>query len=461
MVEPIDDRSRARRNPWLVFVGTGVVVAAIALPAWLLGSDDPEVADGSTTTTVVFPAQSSSQPEIPNETGNPDEIDRVSLNETLAAAQQQWSANEPDVYRLTGDIQCGGECPIDLIEGPAEAMVWTAGRIGDMPDISALFELAAGLIDSDAAGVQVQVSVLGYPASIGWLGSQGRAEITVELVELSTEFDGVWRLRSGTVDRDPIPEGDVIDLVLELGTASFPIDCNHAGGRVTIEGDRFELAEWGTTDVGCSENTDRARLFASAIDGAESISQDGDELVLMGPDVELRFRYQGDGWTTTSGWLRNVQIDEWYSGVKVDDGYEIGPVEIQLDPGGELVLPARMWTPDICIDLPIEGEKPKKQPCFLAAVIDARGLTRAFRVMSYRPLFDEPQPSLFTPTKGFSVATAERLTLDEDGLRLEVAPGVVVGCSASQSIEDLESTRGDYVLELDPRTGAVIRVLCE
>ncbi len=460
MVEPIGGRSRARRNLWLGFVGAGVVVAAVALPAWLLGSDGPEIAEVATTTSVVPPSESSSQPETPNETANPDEIERAVLGETLAAAREEWSAKEPDVYRLTGEIRCGGECPIELVDGPAEAMVWTSGRLGDMPDVSVLFELATGLIDSGAAGVQVEISALGYPTFIGWLGPEGPAEISVELLEVSTEFDGVWRLTSGTVGTEAIPQGDVIDLVLDLGSASFPIDCNSAGGWVSIEAGSFEMGDVVSSMVGCSTNTDRARLFVDAMNAVVAIGRAEDELILSGPDTELRFAYRGDGWTTTSGWLRSIQIDEWYRGVEVDDGYEIGPVEINLDPDGEVVLPGGVWTPDICIDLPIEGEEPKQQPCFVAAVVDARGLTRAFRVMSYRPLFDESQPSLFTETEGFSVATAERLTLEEDGLRLEVDPDVVVDCPASQEIEDLESASGHYVLELDPRTGKVIRLLC-
>lgn len=106
------------------------------------------------------------------------------------------------------------------------------------------------------------------------------------------EPQGSWELISGRVGDAEIPIVDDHPITLTIrgaeigGTAA----CNSYGGRLTVNNGRLEIRDLGMTAMGCEEPLMAAEAaYTAALSSVESIGGDGGELVLSGPDVELRF----------------------------------------------------------------------------------------------------------------------------------------------------------------------------
>jgi heat shock protein HslJ len=126
------------------------------------------------------------------------------------------------------------------------------------------------------------------PAAAGCGGAGGRGE------EPAAAPAGSWELVSGTG-----PEGEIeileshpITLVFEDdarigGTAA----CNSYGASARIEDDRFELHELAQTEMACEPPAVMAAeaAYLQALQRAQLIREEGERLVLSGPDVELTF----------------------------------------------------------------------------------------------------------------------------------------------------------------------------
>ena len=70
------------------------------------------------------------------------------------------------------------------------------------------------------------------------------------------------------------------------GTAA----CNSYGGRLRVEAGRLEIGELGMTAMACADDVMAAEAaYTRALDRVDGLRRDGEELVLVGPDVELRF----------------------------------------------------------------------------------------------------------------------------------------------------------------------------
>lgn len=103
---------------------------------------------------------------------------------------------------------------------------------------------------------------------------------------------GSWELTSGQADGAAIPIVDdhPITLTIEGSEIGGTSACNHYGGRLTITGGRLEISDLGMTMMGCEEPVMAAEAaYTAALAAVESIGGDGDQLVLSGPNVELRF----------------------------------------------------------------------------------------------------------------------------------------------------------------------------
>lgn len=104
--------------------------------------------------------------------------------------------------------------------------------------------------------------------------------------------EGSWQLTSGRAGGAEIPivEDHPITLTIEGSEIGGTSACNTYGGRLTVTDGRLEITDLGMTMMGCEEPVMAAEgAYASALAGVESIGGEGDELVLRGPDVELRF----------------------------------------------------------------------------------------------------------------------------------------------------------------------------
>jgi heat shock protein HslJ len=103
---------------------------------------------------------------------------------------------------------------------------------------------------------------------------------------------GSWQLTSGRAGGAEIPIVDdhPITLTIEGSQIGGTSACNTYGGRLTVTGGRLEITELGMTMMGCDQPAMAAEAaYTSALAGVNSIGNGGDELVLRGPDVELRF----------------------------------------------------------------------------------------------------------------------------------------------------------------------------
>lgn len=106
------------------------------------------------------------------------------------------------------------------------------------------------------------------------------------------EPQGSWELTSGHAGGVDIPIVDdhPITLTIEGSEIGGTAACNSYGGRLTVTGGRLEIRDLGMTAMGCEEPVLAAEsAYTAALTAVESIGGDGGELVLSGPDVELRF----------------------------------------------------------------------------------------------------------------------------------------------------------------------------
>lgn len=102
------------------------------------------------------------------------------------------------------------------------------------------------------------------------------------------ELAGPWELIAGT--DVPIVDDHPITLTFTGSDVGGVSACNQYGGRVSLEGGSFTIAELGMTDMGCEPAILAAEeAYLAAIVQVDRAALDGNELVLSGPDVELRF----------------------------------------------------------------------------------------------------------------------------------------------------------------------------
>lgn len=114
----------------------------------------------------------------------------------------------------------------------------------------------------------------------------GRPPSAVDIV-------GDWQLVSGKVDDEDVPVLDRPTTMLfngqEIGGKT---PCNSYAAKVQVEGNRFALEDGILqTAIGCRGIVEEAeRAFFEALRGVTEFAFDGEELVLRGPDIVLRFR---------------------------------------------------------------------------------------------------------------------------------------------------------------------------
>lgn len=109
------------------------------------------------------------------------------------------------------------------------------------------------------------------------------------------DVEGTWRLTSGRTDAGEVPILDDHPITLTIqgteigGTAA----CNHYGGRLTMHGGRLRIEDLAMTAMGCEEPVAASEAaYTAALAAVTAIRREGEELVLAGPNAELRFMRQ-------------------------------------------------------------------------------------------------------------------------------------------------------------------------
>ena len=105
-------------------------------------------------------------------------------------------------------------------------------------------------------------------------------------------IEGSWQLVSGQTGAGEVPivVDRPITLTIEGSSVSGTAACNSYGARLVGVGGRVRMDELGMTAMGCEPDVMASEsAYTAALSAVSEIGRDGDELVLVGPGVELRF----------------------------------------------------------------------------------------------------------------------------------------------------------------------------
>lgn len=106
------------------------------------------------------------------------------------------------------------------------------------------------------------------------------------------DVEGQWHLRSGTADGTALPQPPGTRATLDLAgdEARGTAFCNHWFATVRLDGAAFSLDGIGRTEMGCEPDVMAAEdAYLTALAAVGTAAVDGEELVLTGDGVELRF----------------------------------------------------------------------------------------------------------------------------------------------------------------------------
>lgn len=108
----------------------------------------------------------------------------------------------------------------------------------------------------------------------------------------TADVEGEWRLTGGTADGAelPAPPGTSATLELTGDQARGTAFCNSWFATVRLDGDTLSLDGTGRTEIGCAPEVMAAEsAYLAALADVRTVAVRGDELVLTGDGVELRF----------------------------------------------------------------------------------------------------------------------------------------------------------------------------
>lgn len=106
------------------------------------------------------------------------------------------------------------------------------------------------------------------------------------------DITGEWQLASGTTLGAELllPPGTTATLALSGGEANGVAFCNRFSASYELDGSSFEISDIGSTEIGCEPAVMAAEsTYLAALDVVDTAVLDGDDLLLTGPGVELRF----------------------------------------------------------------------------------------------------------------------------------------------------------------------------
>lgn len=117
-----------------------------------------------------------------------------------------------------------------------------------------------------------------------------------ESVPEEIDITGNWQLSAGSVDGQAIPliDGTPVTLNItgtEIGGSSA---CNSYGGQFILDGSAISIGDLSTTLMMCTPEVMAVEIpYGAAISEVDTVAFDGDDLLLTGPGIELRFAPAG------------------------------------------------------------------------------------------------------------------------------------------------------------------------
>lgn len=106
------------------------------------------------------------------------------------------------------------------------------------------------------------------------------------------QVEGAWVLKSGSVGGAPVPilADHRITLIIDGSRAGGTATCNSYGGTIVPAPGGIRLDELHQTLIGCAPDVQASeQAYLTGLAAVNGIGRDGEELVLIGPEVELRF----------------------------------------------------------------------------------------------------------------------------------------------------------------------------
>lgn len=105
--------------------------------------------------------------------------------------------------------------------------------------------------------------------------------------------EGSWQLASGATDAGPVPIVDdhPITLTVEGSTIGGTAACNGYGGKIQPTGGGIRITDLAWTAMACVPDEVMAAeaAYTQALAAVTAIRADGEQMVLEGPGIELRF----------------------------------------------------------------------------------------------------------------------------------------------------------------------------
>lgn len=104
---------------------------------------------------------------------------------------------------------------------------------------------------------------------------------------------GEWEFVAGTAGGAPLPQpaGARATLTLDGEQAGGTSFCNHYSSGYSVSGNTIEFAGLGGTEMGCEPAImDAETRYLGALGAVDTVAVDGEDLLLTGETVELRFR---------------------------------------------------------------------------------------------------------------------------------------------------------------------------
>ena len=108
----------------------------------------------------------------------------------------------------------------------------------------------------------------------------------------ATDVVGAWFLAEGSADGAPLPQPPGGHATLDVGadTLGGRSFCNHYSSTYRLDGDSLTIDGLGGTEMACEPEVMAAETaYLSALGRADTVARDGDDLVLTGDGVRLRF----------------------------------------------------------------------------------------------------------------------------------------------------------------------------